>query len=70
MVGHSPKCVLFLLGRKRILGIIATLPRRNGLDIVTVNAFVVVRLANILDGSVCASAMRLSHLLWDTGRED
>jgi hypothetical protein len=36
----------------------------------TLGAFVVVRLANSLDGSVGASAMRLSHLWWDTGRED
>jgi hypothetical protein len=70
MVSYSSKCGFFFLGRKRIVGVINSLSSGDGLDIMTLRAFVVVRLANSLDGCIGASAMRLSHLWWDTGRED
>jgi len=70
MVSHSSKGGFFFLCRKRIVGVVDSLSSRDGLDIMTLGAFVVVRLANSLDGSVGASAMRLSQLWWDTGRED
>lgn len=70
MISHSSKCRFFFLGRKRIVGVVASLSSGDGLDIMTLRAFVVVRLANSLDGSIGASAMRLSHLWWGTGRED
>jgi hypothetical protein len=70
MVSHSSKCGFFFLCRKRIVGVIDSFSSGDGLNIMTLRAFVVVRLANSLDGSVGASAMRLSQLWWDTGRED